>query len=318
MKQEHTNTDQKASLQVILPEPESSFAYLVHPWPWPQCVWHYHPEYELHYILNAEGQVWVGDYIGPFESHHLVLVGPNLPHNWTSNSLSMPGRPPQEDHVVHFLPGTFGKGFLDIPETRAIRRLLARAATGLEFTGPVRITAGEMILRLGQCQGFARLLAFLALLDCLARCEEEAHVLSSPTYAPVLSEDTVSRLNQALVFVRANLAEDISLVDAAEAAHMSQRAFSRFFWRTTGRHFLDYLAEMRIGQACNLLQNTDEPITDICFTVGFGNIAWFNRKFIAIKGMTPRQFRQKSEARHGPFGNRAAAAAEALSAAAAK
>jgi len=300
MKKDRKGDSQRASLEVILPGPEASFAYLVHPWPWPQCVWHYHHEYELHLILNAEGQVWVGDYIGPFDSGHLVLAGPDLPHNWTSNSLSAPGQPPQEDHVVHFRPEAFGKDFMGIPEMRAIRALLGRATSGLEFTGATRTKVGQMVMGLGNLDAFSRLLALFELLDCLAHADD-VRTLSSASYAPVLSEDATSRINKTLAFVRRNLAEDISLADAAAALRMPPRAFSRFFLRITGRHFLDYLVEIRVGEACNLLQNTDQPITDICFTVGFRNISWFNRKFVSIKGLTPREFRRKCQDRYGPF-----------------
>src|SRR5690348_16611622 len=46
--------------------------------------WHHHPEYELTLTLNSRGQRFIGDHIGSYEDGDLVLIGPNLPHTWSS------------------------------------------------------------------------------------------------------------------------------------------------------------------------------------------------------------------------------------------
>jgi len=57
---------------------------LSHGFPTPLARWHVHDEYELHLITATSGKTFVGDWIGPFQPGHLVLVGPRLPHNWVS------------------------------------------------------------------------------------------------------------------------------------------------------------------------------------------------------------------------------------------
>ena len=54
-----------------------SIRYLEHGWPTDLCRWHSHPEYELHLILETQGKVFVGDYIGEFVPGTLFLIGPN-------------------------------------------------------------------------------------------------------------------------------------------------------------------------------------------------------------------------------------------------
>ena len=74
---------------------------------------------------------------------------------------------------------------------------------------------------------------------------------------------------------------------------MSAPAFSRFFRQKTGKTFVAYLAELRIGRACRLLIETDRTILEICLDSGFRNLANFNRRFRAQKKVTPREFRRQ-------------------------
>jgi AraC-like DNA-binding protein len=83
---------------------------------------------------------------------------------------------------------------------------------------------------------------------------------------------------------------------------MSESRFSRFFKRSTGNSFTDFVNRVRINSACHLLMQTDHYVTDICYQVGFNNVANFNRRFLEIKGMTPTEFRRQSDHRFGSGG----------------
>ena len=45
---------------------------------------------------------------------------------------------------------------------------------------------------------------------------------------------------------------------------------------------------------------SDRMISQICYEVGFNNIANFNRRFLEIRGMTPSEFRRQADKRFGP------------------
>ena len=78
---------------------------------------------------------------------------------------------------------------------------------------------------------------------------------------------------------------------------MSESGFSRFFQRTTGNTFTDYLTHLRISKACQLLTHTDQYVSSVCQEVGFRNIAYFNRRFLEFKGTTPTEFRRSASAK---------------------
>lgn len=71
-----------AELEVILPEPEHSFRWYEHDYPYAMARWNHHPEFEIHLIRHGSGRLLAGDYIGPFGPGHVAMIGPDLPHDW--------------------------------------------------------------------------------------------------------------------------------------------------------------------------------------------------------------------------------------------
>ncbi|KAB2866268.1 MAG: helix-turn-helix transcriptional regulator [Bauldia sp.] len=47
-----------------------------------------------------------------------------------------------------------------------------------------------------------------------------------------------------------------------------------------------------MGQACALLVSSGLPIAHVADAVGYADLANFNRRFLALKAMTPRRFRR--------------------------
>lgn len=61
----------------------------------------------------------------------------------------------------------------------------------------------------------------------------------------------------------------------------------------TGRTFISWLKEVRIGHACRLLSQTDQPVLEIAIDSGFGNLSNFNRAFRQLSGRPPRAWRRR-------------------------
>ncbi len=72
-------------LELVAVRNDQSFKVWSHGYPFRTVRWHFHPEYELHLVTQTAGNRYVGDHIGAFGAGDLVLVGPNLPHNWISD-----------------------------------------------------------------------------------------------------------------------------------------------------------------------------------------------------------------------------------------
>jgi AraC-like DNA-binding protein len=253
--------------------------------------WHFHPEYELTLIVSGEGRRFVGDHIGDFAAGDLVLLGRNLPHTWHSRAAEFSSPPRSHAVVIQFDEDFLGAGFFSRPELTRVRRLLKRSSVGLRFGRRSQAAIAQRMIAMRELDPLPRLVELIGLLDLLARARDGAE-LSTAGFAPSLRVEDRQRIDRVYRFVNENFAGQLSLDEAARLVHMSPSTFSRFFFRTSGKHFTAYVNELRIGSACRLLIETDQGISQIALEVGFGNLSNFNRRFLELKKMRPRDYRQ--------------------------
>lgn len=264
---------------------------LEHGFPTPLARWHYHDEYELHLITSTSGKAFVGDWIGPFQAGHLVLTGSRLPHNWVS--MDMPeGGVAQRDLVIQFPHDPLVKAAETIPELREVLPLLDRAKYGIEFFG-LSETAEQHWRRVKTARGLRRLTAFCDCLADLAACTDY-RLLSSVQLQSDDDDTSIDQIHDVVSRITDHLADDHSASALAAELGMSESRFSRFFRKATGNTFTDFVNRVRVSRAGQLLMDTDQQVTHICYEVGFNNVANFNRRFLEIKGMTPTEFRRQS------------------------
>ena len=274
---------------------------LDHGYPTPLARWHCHGEYELHVITATTGKAFVGDWIGPFEPGHLVLCGPRLPHNWISQDLPE-GGVARRDLVIQFRHAPIEKACQAIPELMEIMPLLERARHGIEFFGFAN--SGENYWhKVKASRGLLRLTAFLEFMTVLARWTDY-RLLSSVQMKGGDSDLEFEQIDAIVSRITEDVAQSATAADVARELGMSESRFSRFFRRATGNTYTDFVNHVRINRACQLLMSTDRYITNICYEVGFNNVANFNRRFLEIKGVTPSEFRKQAESRFGGAPNR--------------
>ena len=102
----------KASFEVLQPVHGQSFLVRRFGKSAFDAPYHFHPEYELTYIVKGSGKRYIGNHMDNFTAGDLVLLGPNLPHCWKLES----EHEEQSDAsaiVVQFDEGFLGSGFFD-------------------------------------------------------------------------------------------------------------------------------------------------------------------------------------------------------------
>jgi len=267
-----------------------SIRYLEHGWPTDLCRWHAHEEYELHLIVETRGKAFVGNFIGTFEPGSLFLTGPNLPHNWVTDSVSTE-KIEIRDMLVQFSQKSFEKLAEGFPEFGGIRKMLDLAASGILFEGFNATFARGHMEAIRDNTGPERILAFIRFLVRLNEHAEKV-TLSETKLVNADGNSKYARIGNIIDHILENFDDELNAVDAAEMAAMSLTTFGRNFSSVTGHSFVDFVNRVRIGQACGMLYASDDQVTSICFDVGFKNVANFNRHFLKIKGMTPSVYRE--------------------------
>ncbi|UTW10535.1 helix-turn-helix domain-containing protein [Marinobacterium rhizophilum] len=287
----HTDPQRLPDYEWVDRNAGESIHYTQHGVPSPLIRWHHHREFELHLVRATCGRMFVGDYIGNFRPGTLVLVAPDLPHNWISN-LAADASVPLRDQVIHFPGALLHDAQTVFAEMHAFTPLLARAQRGLEFTDPDTVAqACALFDAIAQARGLKRLVCFLTLLELLTSCPQ-SHTLSSAWHRPLTDSKQLDWLNSAVDYVLQHYERELPLDEVARHMDTSQTQFSKRFKRASGHRFVDFVNMLRVSRASELLAYSEEPITAICFEVGYNNIANFNRRFLDIKGMTPSEYRK--------------------------
>ena len=280
----------KPNLEVVQIGRAESFKAWEHGYPFRTVRWHFHPECELHYVVSTSGRYFVGDFIGSFEPGNLVLTGPNLPHNWVSDT--SPNVPvPVRSRVVQFTETFITAAMELMPELAAFGEVLERSRRGLLFGSATSAEVGPMLAELVDAQGIRRLELFLSVTGALSRASDMQE-LTSARYLPDPSGFMSAGINQVLAYINVRLTEPYRESDLAEIAGLSTAAFSRSFRRHTGLALVQYINQLRINYACHLMmEDAGARITDACYASGFNNLSNFNRQFLKQKGVTPSRFR---------------------------
>jgi AraC-like DNA-binding protein len=238
-------------------------------------LWHYHPEFELTLTLNARGQRYVGDHPADFSDGDLILLGPNLPHTWSASERIVPGQ--QMLAVVVWFSRDWLIGLqTSLPELAGLLQLGKRADRGLQFSAETASSVRPLMLRLEKLPPARRLPLLLELLLVLAQ-DRQAQPLASIASASIKVDAQRYRMGKVLDYLHENFRTAIPLALLAERAALSVGAFHRFFKRHTQLTVTAYLAQLRIGSACQQLIQTDKAIGVIAQEAGYRNLAHFNR-----------------------------------------
>lgn len=100
------------------------------------------------------------------------------------------------------------------------------------------------------------------------------------------------RILQAVDRIVQGYAEPLTVAGLAESLAMSQRHFERRFREALGLSPRQFLIDVRLSAARELLATTDRSVADVAFDVGFSNVSHFSDTFHARVGQSPRAFRQ--------------------------
>lgn len=108
-----------------------------------------------------------------------------------------------------------------------------------------------------------------------------------------MEEQSESTVTKAQKYIQENFPRDISLDDVSREVNVSPYYFSKLFKEEVGENFIDYLTNLRIGRAKEMLRDKNLTIREAGARAGYPDQNYFSRIFKKQTGMTPRQFREE-------------------------
>lgn len=253
--------------------------------------WHYHPEVELTLIRKGRGTRLVGDSLEPFAEGDLILLGKNLPHLWRGDGIyfkKIPGLK-MEAIAIHFQENCLGDGFFQLPEMKMIHDLLQKARRGIKLTGKLKADIVDKMEGMLRAKDAERITLLLDILHLIA-VSSNTRILSSAGFTRYYDVSNTDRINLIYDYTFNNFQDKMTIADVAKISSISKHSFCRYFKTRTLKTYWQFLMEIRIGQACKFLIESDMSVAQVCYACGFNNLSNFNRYFKKLVRETPLQF----------------------------
>lgn len=266
----------------------SSFRILVNPKLNDFYYWHFHPEYELTYIVAQNGTRRVGNHVGNFEGSDLVFIGSNIPHLNFDYGIKT-----EYQKVVLQISEDFFKNDLSTtPELASIYQFFENSKRVICIDGKTKSIVGKRLQKVHLLSHFDQFIEVLSIFQLLANTDEMSFLHEVP-FENIYNNKEQIRLKIVYEFIESNFQRPISLEEMALKANLSKAAFCRYFKKMTQLTFTEFLNQYRIEQAKRLLKS-DKNVTETCFECGFESLSYFNRIFKKVVGKNPIQYKKSN------------------------
>jgi AraC-like DNA-binding protein len=249
---------------------------------------HQHKEIQISVVVAGEGTYIIGDCVGDFKANDIFVIGENLPHVFKRDPSYL-----SETSMItlFFSKNCYGESFFNLPEFERFQSFFDKSDLGFEVLSHKKKLRSQLS-GLSAKDKYHQFTTFLNILEVIS--DAEKRTLSSVINLKKYAGDEGKRMSAIFQYAMDNFHRDISLKDIADVANLTPNAFCRYFKQRTTKTFVNFLIDIRIGHACKLLaKKGDLNITEISYKSGFHNLSNFNRKFKALKGITPTEYKNK-------------------------
>lgn len=264
----------------------------------PLALPHRHEYFQIQINLAGATQQHIGATTRPFEPGMLSFVLPYRMH-------CVPHPPGSRYYIL-----SFGQRFLrndldvdpldleDVPLARApeLAPFLAQESMDYRLDGTdlaTMLTLCEQMTVENAARGFYSLemiRAHLLLLIGLV-CRRYGSGIEACIVENTSRHGRREALARVIRHIREHLADKLTLDSAAAAAFLSPNYLAHLIKKETGRTFVEIVTERRMERAQELLLNTRIRVSEVAQQVGFGDEAYFSRRFRQVIGVSPMAFR---------------------------
>ncbi len=228
----------------------------------------------LLFMLDGVAKVVIDDSEMPLAKDEIALINPGQSWGYSADKPVLLAQIPILYEFISTSACGFRVYFVRKPELPKLRQIAADLLTVSSYN------AGNRTIYAYESKYF-QLLQYL-----LDHCLDQ-EILE-------LYEKGDTRRDSIMEYIHLNYNRQISLGELAEHLYLSTGYLSRYFTRTFGTGFAQYLMRVRLRHVHDELVYTDKTITQISYDCGFTSISLFNRSFKHMYGLTPSELRNRS------------------------
>mgnify|MGYP004693163181 FL=1 len=240
---------------------------------------HFHPEWELMWLLDHPLTVSRGGGSFRAEKGSLLLFQPNEPHE-----LHM------IDEKCTFLCLQVSPELLRLDSDLVVEDILLNPYLG---DGAERVRTAMLEI----ADAYLSQEPYSSLLCIGQTCLVFHEILCGIPVRAITREELISqekrnkRLASLIRFVDENYMHKIRLSDFAVSEGFSMSYLSHFIKSTLNQSFQEYVNSVRVNCACKLISGGEEKLTAVCMASGFSDYRYFSAAFKKQFGMTPEQYK---------------------------
>lgn len=251
----------------------------------PTANWHIHPEYELVYVRNGNGQLRIDATSTSYTDGVLLFLGPNIPHADFGNKEFSDNF----EVVIQFTKNFVTEKLSVFPEFRKLKRLIQTSNMGLIFETAIKNELTDKFEEFKTINETRKLINLIDILENLANTDRYKIILSNKNIANRKTSD-VNRLEVIFQFVNEHYKEQISIEKIAPLVGLTANSFCRFFKKVTQKSFIKFVNEFRIGKAVEIFNENQVPISEVMYRCGFNDPSYFTKQFKKYQGKTPSEY----------------------------
>ncbi|WP_439183161.1 AraC family transcriptional regulator [Carboxylicivirga taeanensis] len=270
-------------LAKLLADPISKNLHLTDIGFYPKAKHHYRArecgcnQFILIYCIEGEGWISLNGKKVNIGTNQYFVLPPHVPHAYSSSKAH-----PWSIYWVHFT-GELAEHFYDptnVPKT---------IPNSDHYRIDDRIQLFNEIMKILEMGYSTENLQYANI--CLL------HFLSSfkyiSQYKQIQKEDETDVITKSISYMKQNLTKKQNLNALASESKLSVSQYSSLFRKKTGRSPIDYLTNLRIQKACQLLDNSNLQISAIAKRVSYSDPFHFSRIFKQVMGCSPLNYRKQ-------------------------
>ena len=247
---------------------------------------HKQGSWELSYIVRGEGIRTIGDTKERFQAGEIVLVVPDMQHQWCFNTPTDSKDGMIENITITFSPALLSNLSSMFEEMEEMvlwyNELDESILLPKESNQTIKAIIWKM-LHQDDCERLPSLLSLLVLIWKSDRKRQVGHFQI---------DRNTEIVNKVVTYLHCNFKRQITIKQIATYVGMNGTSLCSLFKRKKQTTIMQYLLDYRMMMVKESLRRDNTSISQVCYECGFRDVPYFNRTFKKYMGITPKEYKR--------------------------